>query len=90
MRRQGSVGVQEWREGGELMCRVETWCVLKDGVACVLGIFVVGEPVKQVHDDLKHRLKKAYFVTRYTTKDAKSLRLYLPLPLLLELDSILP
>ena len=56
----------------------------------VLGVFVVGEPVKQVQHDLKHGLEKAYFVTRHATKDTKSLHLHLLRPLLLELNAILP
>ena len=53
-------------------------------------VFIVGVAIEKIHNDLQHRLEKAYFFAWFTTEIAKSLCFHRILSLLLELKSVLP
>ena len=56
----------------------------------VSWIIEIGVAIEQIHDDLQHRFKKAYFFTWNTAKVADALTLQNLLTSLLEVKSTLP
>lgn len=69
---------------------VMEWRVSLSSCSLHSRVFVVGEAVEEVRNNLQHRLEETSLIARVSSKDAEALHLYLLLPLELGILPHLP